>query len=107
MSYHMLAKYTVVALPSRFVKELTGTKCVKKAICTPISLDIVTMSFRQFLCMLTNYNAVQRCWHKKAKFAHLAKITARISHLAVDGKGGRVKFSKRFSDQLSRQIRQF
>ena len=28
---------------------------------------------------------------KKAKFAHSAKITAHISHLAVGGKGGRVK----------------
>ena len=44
---------------------------------------------------------------EKTKFALRAKITACISDLAVDGKGGRVKFSNRFSDQLSRQIRQF
>jgi hypothetical protein len=28
---------------------------------------------------------------QKAKFAHRAKITARISYLAVEGNGGRVK----------------
>jgi hypothetical protein len=43
--------------------------------------------------MSTDYNLVL-CFvslNKKAKFAHRAKITARISHLAVESKGGRVK----------------
>ena len=38
----------------------------------------------KMLCLITITD-------KKAKFADRAKITARISHLAVEGKGGRVK----------------
>ena len=40
---------------------------------------------------LLTYPPSSSVWGEKAKFALRAKITARISHLAVEGKGGRVK----------------
>ena len=55
--------------------------------------------------------------YKKPNLRNAQKITARMSHLTVEGKGGRVesdvtlrgwlKSSKSFPDQLSRQIRKF